>query len=104
MPPQNGPLLIAEDEERNSPARQILLVTNVLVSGDQEIKPCRLGGGYQFAVNQSIPSSFDRFNHGVAFEHMSKGCRGAVIEEDEHRPAARAAEQEERPNCEPRIR
>jgi hypothetical protein len=40
----------------------------------------------------------------VAFEHMSKGCRGAVIEEDEHRPAARAAEQEERPNCEPRIR
>ncbi len=73
---QGGPLLIAENHERDFPAFQILLVTYVFVSRQQKIETLRLSSRYQFAVHQPVPSAFDCFNHDVALEGISK--RGRV--------------------------
>jgi hypothetical protein len=56
---QGRPLLVSENDESDSPARQVLLVANVLVGRQQNVKTCRLRDRYQFAVNKPIPSALD---------------------------------------------
>lgn len=41
---QSGPLLIADDHERDFPALEVLLVTRVFVGCQQKLETCGLGG------------------------------------------------------------
>jgi len=91
VPAQNGPLLIPDDHERDSPVFQILLVTHVFVSGYQNLETSRFRSGYEFAVPKPVPSAFNRFHDHVILKGMAKWRRGTVIEEYEHRPLERRA-------------
>jgi hypothetical protein len=82
-------LLIPDDHKGDFPAFQVLLVTYVLVSRDQNLETCVLSSRYQFAVSKPVPSAFNCFNNDVALEGISKRGRCAVIEEYEHRPLGR---------------
>jgi hypothetical protein len=88
---QSGPLLIGDNHERDFPAFQVLLVTDVFVSRQQKLETCRLSSRYQFAVKKPVPSSFDGFNHHMALERIPERGWSAVIEEYEHQPLGRGA-------------
>ncbi len=101
---QSGPLLIADNHKRDFPAFQVLLVTHVFVSRQQNLETRTLRSCYQLAIGKSVPSAFSCFNNNVVFESISKRGGRAVIEEYQHRPLGRAAEQEARQGSAPRIR
>ena len=85
---QDGPLLVAENHEGNSPSSQVLLVTNVFVGRQQNVKAVCFGRRYQVAVQQPVPASFNRLDRDVPFESVTKGGRYTVIEEDAHLASA----------------
>src|SRR5258708_21881129 len=62
---QSGPLLVADNHERDISAFEILLVAHVLVSRQQNFEPCRFSSRNQFAINQSIPSALKDFNNDM---------------------------------------
>jgi hypothetical protein len=59
---------------------------------------------YELAIGKSVPFAFSCFNNDVVFEGISKRGRRAVIEEYQHRPLGRVAEQEARQGSVLRIR
>jgi hypothetical protein len=50
----------AEDDDREPPANEVLLVLQVRVGGDQDREAGRLGGVEQFAVLQLRPTALER--------------------------------------------
>ena len=54
---QRRPLLVADHDEGDFSARQILLITNVFVGRQQKLEPCGLCCRYQFAVDKPVPSA-----------------------------------------------
>jgi len=86
---QSRPLLIADNHERDFPALQVLLVTQVLVSGQQKLETCRLRSGDQFAVKKPVPPSFHGFNYPMAMERLPERGGSTVIKEYEHQPLGR---------------
>ena len=101
---QSGPLLIADNHERDFPGFQVLLVTDVFVSRQQKLETCRLSSRYQFAVKKPVLSSFDGFNHHMALERMPERGWSTVIKEYEHRPLGRGAAPVGRQGFAPQIR
>jgi len=89
VPAQSRPLLIADNHERDFPALQVLLVTQVLVSGQQKLETCRLRSGDQFAVKKPVPPSFHGFNYPMAMERLPERGGSTVIKEYEHQPLGR---------------
>jgi hypothetical protein len=101
---QGRPLLVSENHKSDFTARQVLLVPNVFVGRQQNLKACGLGDRYQFAVNKPVSSTFDCFHDDMTFEGIAKRGRGSVIEEDEHPPSGRGvALQAARQDSAPRI-
>ena len=88
---QSRPLLIAYHHKRDFPALQVLLVSQVFISGQQNLKTCGLGCRYQCAVRSPFPSAFNGFDNDMALKGVPERGRSAVIEEYEHRPVAPAA-------------
>ena len=78
---QCGPLLIADNHERDFPGFQLLLVTDVFVSRQQKLETCRLSSRDQFTVKKPVPSSFGGFNHHVALERIPERGWSTVIKE-----------------------
>jgi hypothetical protein len=72
-------LLIAENHEDDFPSLQVLLVTDVLVSGQQDLEARCLRNRYQFAVKKPVPSALEGFDHYMAFERMPEGGWNAVV-------------------------
>jgi len=101
---QSGPLLIADNHKRDFPAFQVLLVTHVFVSCQQNLETCILRSRYQFAIGKAVPSAFSCFNNDVVSEGISKRGGRSVIEEYQHRPLGRVAELEARQGSALRIR
>jgi len=71
---QSGPLLIADNHEREFPTFQVLLVTHVFVSRQQKLEAGGLSSLYQFAVSKPVPSLFDGFNHHMASSAYRSGA------------------------------
>ena len=65
-------MLIADHYEGNFSARQVLLITHVLVGCQQKLKPCGLSLRYQFAVYQPVPAALDGFNYHVTLEGITQ--------------------------------
>jgi hypothetical protein len=53
---QDRPLLITENDESDSPASQVLLISDVLVGGQQDLETSRFGGRDELAVYKPVPS------------------------------------------------
>jgi len=104
MAAQSGPLLIADNHERDFPAFQVLLVTDVFIGGHQNIETFRLGNRYQFAVQKPVPSSFDGLNHNMSLECRPERRWGTVVKEYEHRVLKRGTASAARQGFAPRIR
>ena len=51
-----GPFLAGQSQDGDFPASDVLLVTEVLVAGDECIELCILSGFEQHAILQAIPS------------------------------------------------
>jgi hypothetical protein len=81
---QNRPLLVSENDKSDFPARQVLLVPDILVGRQQKLKARGFSGRYQFSVSKPVPSAFDGFHNDMTFEGIAKRGRGSVIEEYEH--------------------
>ncbi len=84
MRPKSGPLLPAENHDRDLTARKILLIAHVPVGRQQHVEAVRLcGHGQQFAVlslshpccvavRTSCPSRKGRIGTGVAWSNMMR--------------------------------
>lgn len=59
------PLRIAEYNDGDSPAFQVLLVLDIFVRGKQKVEPRFLGWRQQFTVRQGIPASCYGFYNRV---------------------------------------
>ena len=81
---QDGPLSISKSHDRDFPARQILLVPDVLVCGHQKFEARGLSRIEQSAVNKPLPTVFNRFNDHMALQGVPQRRRRAVVKEDEH--------------------
>ena len=66
MQPDKRPLLIAENNQRNFPARKILLVPDVLVGAEKHVVSSLLGLLNQFAVLHLVPANLSRICDFVA--------------------------------------
>ena len=85
-----GAELNCRHKDFRAPARQVLLVAQVLVRGHQKIEAC-LGRAQQVPVGEGGPSHLVGGGHGMARESTSQGRRGALVEKDLHeRARARA--------------
>src|SRR5439155_7407591 len=54
--PQGRPVVRRQDEKSQLTGRQILLIPDVLIAGEQEVEPSLLLRGKQRAVLQSLPA------------------------------------------------
>ena len=64
---QDGPLLIANHDERDLAAFEVLLEAHVLVGRQEQLKSLRFGYGDKVAIREPIPAALDRFYHDVIF-------------------------------------
>jgi hypothetical protein len=56
IPAQDGPLLIAEHDKSNFPARQDLLIPHIFIGRQQKFEACGFGRRYQVIIHQPVPS------------------------------------------------
>ncbi len=84
---QNRPLSVSKRNDSNLPARQVLLIPDVLVCRDKHLEPRGFGGFEQGAVEQPLPSAFHRLNGHLAFQGVSERGWRTVVKRDEHLPS-----------------
>ena len=71
MAVESGPLLIADDYKRDSPACQVAGNASFCQSS-ATARSFGLGRRYQFDVSKPVPSAFNGFNNDVALEGASR--------------------------------
>src|SRR5512142_924519 len=79
------------DEQRQFPARQTLLETNILIAGDYEVERGLLRGIQQGAVFHILPSEFVSPHHLMAAQKAGERSRDIRIEQYPHATAAGAS-------------
>ncbi len=84
MEPDGRPLLISEHHNGNLSTGKILLITNVLVRGQEQFVAGVLGLPEQFTIREFVPTDLSCKGHFVSGESAGDGVRGAVIEENSH--------------------
>jgi hypothetical protein len=84
MHAQYWPLRIAQHDERDCANRQILLVADIFVGGDQHIKSGVLSCLQQFAVLELVPPSLRGCLDCVFFEEWTDRNWGTLVKENEH--------------------
>lgn len=82
MSTDNWPDIRAQHDQGDFPFLQVLLVYDVLVSGDDNFKPCRFGGLKEFSVADSLPASFVHSFNLMLAEKLAHSMRDILIEED----------------------
>lgn len=82
MPTDNWPDIRAQHHQRDFPFFEILLVYDVLVSGDDYFEPSCFGGLKEFAVADSLPASFVHSFNLMLAEKLAHSMRDILIEED----------------------
>jgi hypothetical protein len=68
-----------------SSARQVLLVANVLVRGDEDVETFGLGSGEQLPVLEVVPAPLVGGLNGVVRQVIPQGHGRPLIEEKPHR-------------------
>src|SRR5947209_4956477 len=63
--PDELPTSLAEDDDRDSPSGQLLLVSNVSIGGEEELKSGSFGCIEKFAVLKGVPAMRARFFNGM---------------------------------------
>lgn len=76
-----------ENDERQLPASEVLLIPDILVAGQYQIEPCLLGRIEQGTILQTLPSKFVGANYFVPSQEPCERRRGVGIEEDSHATA-----------------
>lgn len=76
-----------QNDKGDLAARQILLVADSLIRGEQEINGRILGYVQQIAVGQPIPTSGSGRDYRVAAKSSCNAPRRSVVKQNEHRPA-----------------
>jgi hypothetical protein len=74
----------AQDNQSQTPYRQILLLNNVLVTGHHNRKSTHLGCGKKIAVGQCGPPKIRRMSNVVSGKNTGKSIRDVVIEKNPH--------------------
>jgi len=104
VPAQHWPLGVAENDDCDFAALQVLLIPHVPVRRHQKFEACRFCRVQQFAVYKSVPAGILRFRDGVALKKRDQRRGRSVIKENTHQPSDRAvAYSSPHPNCAPRI-
>lgn len=75
---------MANDDNGDPAVLEVLLVSKILVSCQEDIVPCLLSGGEQFSVSQTIPLQIKQNRNTVADEIAADGKRYALIKQNEH--------------------
>ena len=84
---QSWPVIRPEYQNRQLPIGQILLMTKVLVSDDEEVKPSARSCGQQSAVLDSRPALFLDGDGVVSRERAAHLRRNTFVEQDLHAAA-----------------
>ena len=72
----------AEHDQGNPAMRQILLIPDVLIGGDEYLEPGRLTGGQQIAVVQLRPTHAGGMDGIMTDEKASQTCGNILVEQD----------------------
>ena len=68
----------------HAPAGQVLLVLQVLIGGDEDVKLRALGSGNELAILQTRPTAFVCGFNGMAKKRMTKRRRCTLVKQDQH--------------------
>jgi hypothetical protein len=82
MPLQRGPVIGAEFQDGDPPAAKPVLMANVLVRRDQNVKPVPLGSLEEIAVAQLVPTHLEGVPDFDTGENRPQTARDAVIKKD----------------------
>jgi len=82
--PDSRPARRHQHDHAEPTARQVLLITKVLVSGDEGVETFDLGAGEEVSVLEVAPASFVGSLDGVARQVISQGDGSPLIEEELH--------------------
>ena len=87
---EDAPEIIRREfQDGDDPARQVLLIANVLIGGDEEIE-VSLGLAKEFAVLDAFPALLLRGDALVAGEQSVHRPRDAFVQQDSHAGATKA--------------
>jgi hypothetical protein len=82
--PDSRPARRHQHEHAEPTARKVLLVTKVLVRGDEAVETFCLGAGEEVPVLEVAPASFVSSLDGVARQMISQWDGSPLIEEELH--------------------
>jgi hypothetical protein len=104
----NWPSRSGQHDKSYATAFKVLLITDILVGGDKQIKPSFLSNGQEFAVAEPILSLIPSLGDCVTWEKRNKRCWRAMIKQNAHRAMLtngfhEPADSVDR-DCEPRTR
>ena len=80
--PKRRPVIGRNHHERQPTPGQVLLVTNVLIRGDHDLEPGRLGNGQQLAIADLVPPHFTRVPDVVAGKQIAEIESKIVVKKD----------------------
>jgi len=78
--PKLWPLLLTEHDDRNLPARQILLISDVLVGRQEHVKTSRFCGTQQFPILKWLPTFLRGCANFMRLKVKADGNRHRLIE------------------------
>jgi hypothetical protein len=82
--PDSRPTRRHQHDYAEPTARQVLLVTEILVGGDERVETFGLGAGEEVTVLEVAPASFVGSLDGVARQVISQRDGSPLIEEELH--------------------
>jgi hypothetical protein len=80
MWPKVWPLLQSQNHDRNLSAREVLLITYVLVGGQQHVEAIRFCGGEQFAILERAPALLCGGEHVMTSKVRANRHRCRLVE------------------------
>src|ERR1039457_1852232 len=86
--PQSRPMIRRQDHNRQFAIREALLVADVLVAGDQDIKPSLFGCIEQCSILKTLPAQFAGHRHLMAPKRPGERGWSVGVEQDPHAAAA----------------
>ncbi len=75
---------VSESQNSHFPACQILLITDILVGGDEPVKACRLGLVEESSVDKPLPPPLDSLDDQMTGQGVSQRRWCAVVKEYAH--------------------
>jgi hypothetical protein len=79
--PQGRPVIRGQDDKSQLTARKILLILDILITGEQQIETRLLSRVKQRSVLQSLPSQFIRPQHFMSSQKPRKRSWGVGVEQ-----------------------